>query len=91
MKQRAIVGMVDGVLVYDGAWVFRLLDTHGIPFDILQDMLTIRKAAFDVHGFIMAAWASKNFSAKRLAAMVEHESKLEARRLFLEMVEMVCK
>lgn len=55
--------------VVSGLFIFRLVDTIGLPFDIVIQELKDRQIAFDVIGFVQAAKNSKNYTPKRLRAL----------------------
>lgn len=72
MKREAIcVGVgVDGITpVVSGSRMFRLIDSIGLPLDIVIQELKDRHIAFDVLGFVRAARDSKNYTPKRLTAL----------------------
>lgn len=70
-KEEICVGVgSDGVTpVISGAFIFRLVDSIGLPLDILVQELKEKQFAFDMVGFIQAAKDSKNYTAKRLVAL----------------------
>ena len=84
------IGCPPSLPVMDGAWVFSLMDTQGLPWDFIQHELRLRRWAFDAVGFIQAAWKSGNFSKRRIAALVEREANEQARTAFLGAIEAVC-
>ena len=59
--------------VMDGAEVFKLMDSIGLPLDIIRDLLEENKMAFDVRGFIIAARNSKNFTQERLTMLLTRD------------------
>lgn len=67
-------------MIIKGEFVFKLMDSHGLPFDIILCELKDRGLAFDVMGFIIAAIKSKNFTKKRLTnLLLDHSPCQEAR------------
>lgn len=56
--------------ILNGAACFRLLDTYGMPFDLLQEMLKERDMAFDWEGFCDEA-AYANFPIQRVREFAE--------------------
>jgi len=52
--------------VISGAEIFKLMDTRGLPLEIINEELRIRGLAFNGVEFIEAALASKNFSYERI-------------------------
>jgi alanyl-tRNA synthetase len=56
--------------VIDGAAVFRLMDTHGVPFEVIQEELRHRQLAFDVFAFCEAAANSRNWKPSRLVNLL---------------------
>jgi alanyl-tRNA synthetase len=56
--------------VIAGEHVFKLMDSHGLPFDLIQELLEENKLAYDVPGFIAAAHKSKNYSKERLTNLL---------------------
>lgn len=49
-----------------GRLIFRMMDTQGIDFDILQDMLRERGLGFYVPGLVVAALESGNYTPDSL-------------------------
>lgn len=56
--------------VVSGDFIFKLLDTYGLPLDIIKDMLDEKNLAFDTLGFIQSALNSKNYTVKKLKAIL---------------------
>lgn len=56
--------------VMSGELIFKLMDSHGMPLDLIQDLLEEHKFAFDVPVFITTAVKSKNYSQERLTDML---------------------
>lgn len=52
--------------VVAGEHIFKLMDSYGLPLDIIHELLAERHIAVDVPGFILAAHKSKNYSKERL-------------------------
>lgn len=78
----------DGSSVVSGEFIFKLMDTHGLPFDIIQCELKDRGLAFNVVEFIHAAIKSKNFTRKRLTnLLLDHAPSDEAREKVLEVID----
>lgn len=50
----------------DGAEVFRLMDSGGLPLDVQSDLMAERGLAFDVVGFARAALKSGNFTREKV-------------------------
>lgn len=57
--------------VVDGRWIFQLMDTQGLPFDMINEMLKEYGLCFDLGGFLVAAVKSGNFSKRRLHALLD--------------------
>jgi len=61
---------IDGTTsVISGAFIFRLVDSIGLPLVIVIQELKDRHLAFDMLGFIQAARKSKNYTPRRLKAL----------------------
>lgn len=71
-KETMIVGVgTDGTaFVVNGAFIFQLIDSIGLPFDIIVQECKERQIAFDLLDFIRAARDSKNYTPKRLKALL---------------------
>ena len=61
MAAEIIGKTVDGKSVINGAFVFKLMDTRGLPLEIITDGLRERNMVFDVAGFVEAADRSGNY------------------------------
>lgn len=46
---------------FSGSDVFTFMDTYGLPFDSINDILRENNMFFDVEGFIIAAKKSGNY------------------------------
>lgn len=57
--------------VVNGNFVFKLMDSKGLPLDIILVELREKSLAFDLIGFIEAAIKSKNYSKKKLRSLIE--------------------
>jgi len=55
----------------DGADVFRLMDSEGLPLDVIQDLLAEKGMGFNVVGFARAALASGNYGPQRTLELLE--------------------
>jgi alanyl-tRNA synthetase len=51
---------------FPGETVFKLMDSQGLPFDVICEVLAERGLQFDIVGFVRAARNSKNFSSERI-------------------------
>jgi alanyl-tRNA synthetase len=60
----ALERTVPATEVMSGAKVFQLMDSHGLPLEIVLDRLSLNGLGFNVPGFIDAALASGNFTAE---------------------------
>lgn len=49
-------------LLLDGYTIFKLMDTYGLPLDLINDLLREKNVAFNAVEFVAAALASKNFT-----------------------------
>ncbi len=60
--------MGSGTLIVSGRWVFKLMDTHGLPLDIILDRLREEGKIMNTTQFIEAAlkagWKHKTIKAK---------------------------
>lgn len=54
--------IVDGSKIASGTEVFGLMDTRGIPLDVINETLRANDCGFNVVQFIEAALASRNFT-----------------------------
>ena len=50
----------------DGREIFRLMDTKGLPLDIICEQLRRRRMAFNVCQFVEESLASGNFTYSRI-------------------------
>lgn len=57
--------------IMDGHKMFRIMDSFGLPFEVIVDELALRGMAFNVYEFCQAAAASGNYSAKRLYRLLK--------------------
>jgi alanyl-tRNA synthetase len=71
MKKQIYVGVgTDGATpIVSGAFIFQLIDSIGLPLDIVVQELKEKCLAFDMVGFIQAAKDSTNYTTKRLKAL----------------------
>jgi alanyl-tRNA synthetase len=60
--------------VIKGEVAFFLMDSQGLPFDILLDVLKEHGYAFDFVGFAKAAKQSKNFTRERLELLFSNNA-----------------
>lgn len=56
--------------VISGETIFKMIDSSGLPFDLVQELLRENNLAFDVNGFVLAAKKSKNYSRERLMGLL---------------------
>jgi len=49
-----------------GQVVFRLMDTHGLPLDLINEELRSKNLSFNVVEFVEVALASKNFTYEKI-------------------------
>ena len=49
-----------------GEAIFRLMDTHGLPLDVINEELRSKQMCFNVVEFVEVALASKNFSYEKI-------------------------
>lgn len=49
-----------------GREIFKLMDTHGLPLEIINEILRERGEAFNVVEFVDAAIESKNFTYEKI-------------------------
>ena len=49
-----------------GEAIFRLMDTHGLPLEVITEELRNKQKCFNVVEFVEVALASKNFSYKTI-------------------------
>lgn len=68
-RQACIVGYCGKTTIIDGSFVLYMIDTVGMPFDLVLEELKNRGWRFDVKGFINAALASKNYTEERLKVL----------------------
>ena len=72
--------------VLDGKTIFRLMDSRGIPLDIIEEILEKEKCAFDILGFCRAVLSSPNMSFKALKSMLTARCISDKHRLALDRV-----
>lgn len=60
----------DSCNIVSGYVVFRWYDTHGIPMDMIGDILRERGMGVSVPEFILAAHGSGNFSAHKIRGLL---------------------
>jgi alanyl-tRNA synthetase len=53
-------------VVLSGTEIFKLMDSHGLPLDLINDMLRDNNMGFNVLEFVQAAYKSKNFKRDRI-------------------------
>jgi len=74
----AVVGKSDNnKSILSGDTIFKLMDTHGLPLDVITEILRRKDLGFDLFGFIKAAKASKNYSKKRIRTILVDNAPLE--------------
>jgi alanyl-tRNA synthetase len=74
--------------VIDGRVIFYMMDSQGMSFDILMDLLNNKNMGFDVETFIIAAKESKNYRKDRLRLLFEYSSPNKEKYLdFMEKVD----
>ena len=61
----------DRPTVLDGAEIFHLMDSHGLPLDTIQDLLAEKGWAMDVVGFAQAAHKSGNYTRETILARLK--------------------
>ena len=49
-----------------GEAIFRLMDTHGLPLEVINEELRNKQRCFNVVEFVEVALASKNFSYEKI-------------------------
>lgn len=74
--------------VLPGKFVFMLMDSRGLPLDVIQDVLREEDAAFNLKEFVEAAKASQNYSLERLLRLLKEHAP-EMPRKWLAVVEEV--
>jgi hypothetical protein len=74
--------------ILPGEAMFRLMDSHGLPFSFIEENLHERGGFFDVLGFVEAASKSKNFSSERIYKVLTNDPNTtpEVRRLCFHIV-----
>ena len=71
MQTSVQVGITtDGKRVVSGAWVFKLVATHGLPLDVILDRVFPDGTAITWHEFCAAA-INGGWSPKRILAYVD--------------------
>lgn len=70
----SVVGKTfEGKPIIDGKFIFYLVDSVGLPLDIINEELRESGIGFDVEGFIRAAKKSTNYTIKRLKNLFNSE------------------
>ncbi|MCA9495851.1 MAG: hypothetical protein KC589_02825 [Nanoarchaeota archaeon] len=67
----------NGINILHGKPIFKLMDTHGIPLDIINEILRRKSSAFNIADFIIAAKESKNYSKIRITKLLTENSPLD--------------
>lgn len=78
-----IVGRsIDNKLILCGKFVFDMVDSKGMPLDLLNQLLEENRMGFDVKGFIFTAKSSKNYANKeRLRILLKSNMLRENKQL----------
>jgi alanyl-tRNA synthetase len=58
--------LVNKSRIVDGAQIFKLVDSYGLPLEVITDRLREKGMGFNVVEFIQAALDSKNFTYKTI-------------------------
>ena len=66
-----------------GKAVFRLMDTHGLPLDLINEELRAKELCFNVVEFVEAALASKNFTYEKIKSRLVEAMLPEKRETFI--------
>ena len=66
-----------------GEAVFRLMDTHGLPLDLINEELRSRQLCFNVVEFVEVALASKNFTYEKIKGRLVEAMLPEKREAFV--------
>lgn len=82
-----VVGKQDDTTILSGEFIFKMMDTHGMSLDIINEILRIKGFAFDISGFILAAKQSKNYSKERLKVIIKDNAPLDVDRSFYTKVD----
>lgn len=78
LKRNSISGTGEDVItknkriVLNGELIFFMMDSQGIPFDFLMDMLKEKQLSYNVETFIKSAYNSKNYSKEKLRMLFEY-------------------
>ena len=68
----AIAGQdIEGRLILDGKFVFYLMDSKGLPFPVICELLKERNCSFTSEPFIQAAIDSKNYTRATIVKKME--------------------
>ena len=60
--------------VISGEVIFQMMDSRGLPLDVILECLGAESMAFDVQGFIQAARRSKNITDERIRKILEYNN-----------------
>ncbi|MCJ7828549.1 MAG: hypothetical protein MUP81_02280 [Dehalococcoidia bacterium] len=75
----------------DGAEIFKLMDTHGLPLEIITELLREKGEAFDVVQFIEAGLFSHNFTYPKLRTRLIEAIDPQGKDSFIDTLDKVAK
>ena len=70
-----------------GQAVFRLMDTHGLPLDFINEELMTHGLCFNVVEFVETALASKNFTYEKIKSRLVEAMLPDKREAFVAEVD----
>ena len=75
----------------NGNQIFKLMDTHGFPLELANDVMRQHGMGFNVIEFIEAALASKNFTYDRIKARLLSSMREKDKQGFIDELNKVAK
>lgn len=70
--------------VLNGETVFRMIDSDGIPFEVVCHILRERGIGFDLKQFVVSAYSSGNYTYTSLKKVLLREAKTESAKRLIE-------
>lgn len=77
----------DGKVVWNGASIFWMMDSQGMPLEVIVTLLRRRGEGFDVKGFIEVALQSKNFTPERIRSRLLNCYKGKDRQVVEDLID----
>ena len=75
----------------NGKQIFKLMDTHGFPLELANDVIRQHGMGFNVVEFVEAALASENFTYDRIKASLLSAMREKDKQGFIDELDKVAK